>query len=72
MLGTLDDLSRNDPWLLCFKIFLKLFLEIDGCVSDEARLDILVNNAGVFTTERRETSDGFEMEFGTNHLGMLK
>lgn len=33
------------------------------------RIDLLINNAGVMACPHAETTDGLEMQFGTNHIG---
>jgi len=41
----------------------------DGILADCDRLDLLVNNAGIMMCPYHQTKDGFEIQFGTNHLG---
>ncbi|HEX3898654.1 MAG TPA: oxidoreductase [Mycobacteriales bacterium] len=41
----------------------------DGVASSYPSIDLLINNAGVMAIPRSTTVDGFEMQFGTNHLG---
>ena len=41
----------------------------DQLRSDYPAIDLLINNAGVGMPPKSTTKDGFEMQFGTNHLG---
>jgi len=41
----------------------------DQLRSTHRAVDILMNNAGLMATPQDKTEDGFEMQFGVNHLG---
>ncbi len=41
----------------------------DEFLAKYSHLDVLINNAGIYTDKRSETVDGFEYQFGVNHLG---
>ncbi len=41
----------------------------DAFLEEYEKLDILVNNAGLMAIPLQRTEQGFEMQFGTNHLG---
>jgi NAD(P)-dependent dehydrogenase (short-subunit alcohol dehydrogenase family) len=41
----------------------------DALLADGAMFDVIIANAGVMATPKGVTADGFETQFGTNHLG---
>jgi NAD(P)-dependent dehydrogenase (short-subunit alcohol dehydrogenase family) len=42
---------------------------VSDYLSKQRPLHLLINNAGVMATPLSYTADGFEMQFGTNHVG---
>lgn len=40
-----------------------------GAAQPDGRLDVLINNAGIMATPAGTTAEGYELQFGTNHMG---
>ena len=61
--GSANVLKLDLADLNCVRDFANLFL------NDYKKLDGLINNAGIMMCPKSYTKDGFEMQFGVNHLG---
>lgn len=62
--------SNSIELMLCDLGSLKSIEKFCGAFKEKhQRLDVLVNNAGVVLPGRHETADGYELQFGVNHLG---
>lgn len=49
--------------------FLSVRQFVEEVLQDFPQIDILINNAGIMKCPKWKTVDGFEMQFGVNHLG---
>ncbi len=73
--GAVEDVraASGNPKVQALEIDLASLASIRAAAEDFQRrfpkLHVLINNAAVFTKERKTTRDGFELLFGTNHLG---
>jgi len=61
-----DEVKFKQLDLASFASIKKFAAEI---LEEESRIDILINNAGIMRCPYWKTEDGFEMQFGVNHLG---
>jgi len=61
--GTVDQIRLN------LASIDSIFLANDAIRLQTDGLDAIINNAGVMQTPEKKTVDGFELQFGTNHLG---
>lgn len=41
----------------------------DRILAENERLDLLVNNAGIMGVPPAQSTEGYEIHFGTNHMG---
>lgn len=73
--GVMDDLREGIPGASVEHLLLDLadLSSVSAAATDlhdrVKRVDLLVNNAGVMNPPLTRTTDGFELQFGVNHLG---
>jgi NAD(P)-dependent dehydrogenase (short-subunit alcohol dehydrogenase family) len=65
--------TAPDADILLRRLDLADLSSVRGCaeelLAENEGIDLLLNNAGVMALPQRQTTDGFEMQLGTNHLG---
>jgi len=72
----ISDIKNSVP-NACEILFLPLDLTSFSSIADaastfksqESRLDVLINNAGIMAPPYSTTKEGYEIQFGTNHMG---
>ncbi|CAG2180252.1 unnamed protein product, partial [Oppiella nova] len=73
--NAMNDIKRRNSKadIICHKLDLSSLQSVrqfcEQVVQNETKIDVLINNAGIAFTPEWQTMDGFEMGFGTNHLG---
>lgn len=74
--ATIVELKRENPNIAPIAImelnlasFESIRLAAAGFNSESERLDLLINNAGIMCTPASTTAEGYELQFGTNHIG---
>lgn len=67
------DQARDGGGIELVQLDLASLASIRGCAAELValgkRLDVIIANAGVMACPKSSTKDGFETQFGTNHLG---
>jgi len=70
-----DEIRKGNPNadLMVRSLDLASLGSVDNFVAEflntESKLNLLINNAGLMAIDQARTVDGFEMQFGVNHLG---
>jgi len=61
--------ARTEPGVLDLSDLASVREFATKVAREHPTVDLLINNAGVMMTPQQKTTDGFELQFGTNHLG---